>query len=99
MEYNGVQDGIGDAKCLIFWSGRPGSNRRRPAWENASTSFIKDLPAYCVHHAQSNFPSFDDFAANGITKESRPDISSMIPSPVRLIDQVPVTSWVGCPAW
>ena len=22
-----------DANLLIFWSGRPGSNRRRPAWE------------------------------------------------------------------
>src|SRR5881394_1434380 len=32
-EYNGVQGGTGFAKLLIFWSGRPGSNRRRPAWE------------------------------------------------------------------
>src|SRR5579862_3882677 len=33
MEYNGVQVGSGGAKCLILWSGRRGSNPRRPAWE------------------------------------------------------------------
>src|SRR5215471_2770158 len=33
MEYNGVQVGIGGAKCLILWSGRRDSNPRRPAWE------------------------------------------------------------------
>ena len=33
----------GTAKGLFCWSGRPGSNRRRPAWESPRRLIIKDL--------------------------------------------------------
>jgi hypothetical protein len=53
------------------WSGRPDSNRRRPAWENATTLILKDLANYCAHRVQWSFPSFQDLGANGITTESQ----------------------------
>ena len=31
------------AKLLILWSGRPGSNRRRPAWEKVRQLYLKHL--------------------------------------------------------
>ena len=30
-------------KLLILWSGRPGSNRRRPAWEEVGQLYLKHL--------------------------------------------------------
>ena len=30
-------------KLLILWSGRPGSNRRRPAWEKVRQLYLKHL--------------------------------------------------------
>src|ERR1017187_3686986 len=45
--------------------------RRRPAWENASPSFIKDLAAHRVHGVQWCAPSFRQTVANGVTTESQ----------------------------
>jgi hypothetical protein len=44
---------------------------RRPAWENAPTSFIKDLATYRVHGVQWCARSFRHLAENGVTTESR----------------------------
>ena len=65
-------EGIGSSrKSLKIWSGRPDSNRRRPAWENATTLILKDLANYCAHRVQWSFPSFQDLDATGITAESQ----------------------------
>src|ERR1035441_463409 len=50
---------------------REQANRRRPAWENSTTSVIKDLGTNQDHQTPHNFPSFQTLAANGITTESR----------------------------
>src|SRR2546430_2147304 len=43
----------------------------RPAWENVHSSFLKDIAGIVVHQEHYRFPSFQNFSANGITKESR----------------------------
>jgi hypothetical protein len=34
---------VDEGKLLILWSGRPGSNRRRPAWEYDGRLQIKTM--------------------------------------------------------
>ena len=43
------KDTFEDPRGLIFWSGRPDSNRRRPAWEIDCRLKIKDNSVYGVN--------------------------------------------------
>src|SRR4051794_40060748 len=49
------------AKLLKRWSGRPGSNRRRPAWENRKPLQIQYLCIYGIHPDHRKPPSFNKF--------------------------------------
>ena len=37
-----------DAELIEFWSGRPGSNPRRPAWENGQCLVFSNINAHGV---------------------------------------------------
>src|SRR5258706_4895083 len=92
--------GSGTLSALVSWSGRPGSNRRRPAWENANSSFLKDIEAYGVHRVQWCFPSFANPGANGITTESRTPFyhhrfSSITPLPMMLVTLRLLLTWLN----
>src|SRR4051812_36018921 len=43
MEHFGAGQIRGACKLLILWSGRPGSNRRRPAWECVTSTNLNNL--------------------------------------------------------
>src|SRR6266705_1714578 len=59
---------MGSCSCSCSTIRRP----KRPAWENDTSSFIKDLEKYCMHRAQGCLPSFHDLVANGITSVTVP---------------------------
>jgi hypothetical protein len=59
-----VRAKIGTCKLLKRWSGRPGSNRRRPAWEIGQSFVFNDITAHGVDSGHekrqqndSSFPS------------------------------------------
>jgi hypothetical protein len=64
------------------WFGRREERAcERPAWENATTSFLKDLASNHVHQEQPCSPSFHNLTSNGITTESRPSLRPLRHSP------------------
>lgn len=52
----------GDAKLLIFWSGRRGSNPRRPACEISSVLKIKTLASKASTEGDQSTPCFQSLA-------------------------------------
>ena len=58
---------VGSIRCklLIFWSGRPDSNRRRPAWESRQPFDINNINAQVFGSGASNTLEFSGCFSNG----------------------------------